>query len=434
MLSNKLSRRALLAAGGSLAAVPFLPRTALSQSFDWQSQKGTSIEVNIVKSVYADLFERRIHEFEELTGIKVGFEAIPQQQQWQKVMVELSSGRPSFDVVWVSYHVQKKRMEQNGWLADLTPLLEDAQLRDPELDVDDFAQAGLENARDPEGKLRSFPVTHTYWILAYNKELFAQKGLAAPTTFEEMVSAAGALTDPANGIYGFVGRGLKNANVPVWTNLVLGLGGDLLATDSAEAIEAGRLFKVLMADCAPPGSAGFNWNECQSAFLQGHAAMWIDGNGLMPPLEDPSKSRVVGKVGYAVVPMGPKAHASPTFGEGIGIAAASDKQKAAFLFCQWMVSKSLQAELFTTGAGVPTRMSVLADQSVRDAVEMPPDWSEAVAGSGRISRLGLPVITPVQEYRDIFGIALVNLIGGADPEAELKRATAEFKPILEKAG
>jgi multiple sugar transport system substrate-binding protein len=32
-----------------------------------------------------------------------------------------------------------------------------------------------------------------------------------------MVTAAEALTDPKAGTYGFVARGLKNANVPVWT-------------------------------------------------------------------------------------------------------------------------------------------------------------------------------------------------------------------------
>jgi multiple sugar transport system substrate-binding protein len=40
---------------------------------------------------------------------------------------------------------------------------------------------------------------------------------------------------------------------------------------------------------------------------------------------------------------------------------------------------------------------------------------------------------PVTEFRDIFGIALTNMINGADPAAEMKRATAEFQPILDKS-
>ena len=33
---------------------------------------------------------------------------------------------------------------------------------------------------------------------------------------------ASALNDPDNGIFGYVGRGLKNANTPVWTSFLLG--------------------------------------------------------------------------------------------------------------------------------------------------------------------------------------------------------------------
>jgi multiple sugar transport system substrate-binding protein len=43
------------------------------------------------------------------------------------------------------------------------------------------------------------------------------------------------------------------------------------------------------------------------------------------------------------------------------------------------------------------------------------------------------VIIPVTEFRDVFGIALTNMLSGADPAAELKKATETFKPILEKS-
>jgi len=45
----------------------------------------------------------------------------------------------------------------------------------------------------------------------------------------------------------------------------------------------------------------------------------------------------------------------------------------------------------------------------------------------------LPEIVPVTEFRDVFGIALTNMIGGADPATELKKATETFKPILEQS-
>ena len=45
----------------------------------------------------------------------------------------------------------------------------------------------------------------------------------------------------------------------------------------------------------------------------------------------------------------------------------------------------------------------------------------------------LAVIAPVTEFRDVFGVALTNMINGADPAAELKKATAEFQPVLDKS-
>ena len=50
-----------------------------------------------------------------------------------------------------------------------------------------------------------------------------------------------------------------------------------------------------------------------------------------------------------------------------------------------------------------------------------------------IGRPGLPQIIPVTEFRDIFGVALTNLLSGGDAKAELKKATEAFKPVLEKS-
>jgi multiple sugar transport system substrate-binding protein len=43
------------------------------------------------------------------------------------------------------------------------------------------------------------------------------------------------------------------------------------------------------------------------------------------------------------------------------------------------------------------------------------------------------VIVPVTEFRDIIGTALTATLSGGDPATELKKATAQFRPILEKS-
>src|SRR6266404_1986136 len=135
-------------------------------------------------------------------------------------------------------------------------------------------------------------------------------------------------------------------------------------------------------------------------------------------------------------PMGrrrPKGQYSAAYGDGIGVAQASTKKEAAYLYCQWAVSKTMGARLLQAGGGVPFRNSVLNDENVRKGVKMPAEWLESVIGSAKISKLGLPVIVPVAEFRDIVGAAVTATLSGADPATELKKAHEQFRPILERS-
>jgi multiple sugar transport system substrate-binding protein len=403
----------------------------------WKKYAGTTLEANLVKGPRGELLQKYASEFTDLTGIKVESEIIPEQQQRQKAVIELTSGKPSFDIIHVSYHVQKRQFEKAGWLADLTGFMKDPTLTTPDLTVDDFSAGGLKFAQNDKGEMHSLPWSVDYFILYWNKELFAKKGVALPKTFDEMALAAEKLNDPANGIYGFTGRGLRNANMALWTNFFLNYGGEFLddkgniLTDGPEAIEATRMYQRLMKT-APPGVAGFNWMESIAKQTQGPAAMLIDADGWAPPIEYPNASRVVGKIGYALVPAGPKGQYSATYGDGIGIAQASTKKEAAYLYCQWAVSKTMGARLLQAGGGVPFRNSILNDETVRKGVKTQ-EWLDAVVGSAKISKLGLPVIVPVAEFRDIVGAALTATLSGADPATELKKAHEQFRPILERS-
>jgi multiple sugar transport system substrate-binding protein len=432
------TRRSLLQ--GTLAASALsltgFPARAEPQ---WKKYAGTTIEANLIKGPRGELLQKYAGEFTELTGIKAGSEVIPEQQQRQKAVIELASGRPSFDVIHVSYHVQKRQFEKAGWLADVSGFMKDPNLTAADLTESDFSAAGLQFAKPDNGPMHSLPWSVDYFILYYNKELFDKKSVAVPKTFDEMVAAAETLTDAKEGVYGFVGRGLRNANMTLWTNFFLNYGGEFLdakgniLTDGPEAIEATKLYQRLLTKVAPPGVAGFNWMESMAAFTQGRAAMWIDGVGWAPPLEDPNASRIVGKVGYTLVPAGPKGQYSATYGDGIGIAQASKNKEAAWLYCQWAVSKLMGARLLQGGGGVPFRNSVLNDENVRKGVKMPPEWLDSVIGSAKISKLGLPVVIPVAEFRDLVGAAITATLSGADPATELKKANDQFRPILERS-
>ena len=420
----KPSRRALLRGTAALAATgaigaPMVLREARAQAaFNWKRFSGTTIDVLLVKNPRSDLFQAAEKEFTELTGIKVSSEQVPEQQQRQKAVIEFASGKPSFDVSGISLHVQKRMAAKGKWFEDLNPYIKDASLTSPDFAFEDFGAGPVAYARQADGALDTLPFFVDYWMVYYNKELFDAKGVAFPKTMEEMFTAAQKLHDPAKGVAGFVSRGLKNANVPVWSCLMLGQGMEAtsadgkLQTDTPEAIWAAELYRKLNKETGPVGSVGFNWNECQTTFMQGRAAMWLDGIGFATPLEDPSKSRIVGKVGYGVTPPGPKAHHAGMFGDGIGISRGSQKKQAAWLYIQHMTNKAQQLAMLKAGAGAPARSSAYLDTATIQASKFGKQYFDCLLASAKIARAALPQIVPVTEFRDVFGVVNVGDLDG----------------------
>jgi hypothetical protein len=69
--------------------------------------RGRVDQRTLALSPRSDLLVEYQPEFEELTGITVTSDVVPEQQQRQKQIIEFTSGNPSFDVTAVSWHVQK---------------------------------------------------------------------------------------------------------------------------------------------------------------------------------------------------------------------------------------------------------------------------------------------------------------------------------------
>jgi multiple sugar transport system substrate-binding protein len=429
-----IRRRTFLSASAATLAAPALVAKVGAQSaFDWQQCKGQTITVSLTKSPPADNLQAHEKEFEALTGIRVLSEQIPELQFRPKMVMELASGNPSFDVTEFSL-LSKRTIGAGKWLEDLRPYLADPKLTAPDYDFADMSPGALRTITQPDGRIDSLPLEPDAWLIYYNKQIFKDRGLQYPKTFDEMLATARKINDPAKGICGFIGRGLKNANVPVWTNILLGQDqetvtpdGTTLLTDTPEAIWAGEYYKTIMRECAPPGVVGFTWNECQTSFMQGKAGMWMDGVGFATPLLDPKVSKIVDDVGFAVMPAGPKGHACAVFTLAVGIPVRSKVKQAAYLYCQWATSKRMEVNLVNMGAGASPRLSTYSEPALHAPS---PEWLETMLTSAKIARSGLPEIVPLIEFRDVFGIALTNMIQGADVATELRKATETFKPVL----
>ena len=445
--SGKLSRRQVLGMGLGVAAAPFIITTratagtpAPSQAgFDWQQQKGKSLVVTAPLAIYYNVLQKMIPDFVKLTGIQVEYQVVPEQQLRQKLPIEMNAKSPAIDVYASSMHVEKLLFAAAGWYEPLNKYLENPNLTPPDYNWKDFGPAGTYWGLKADGTIIAVPMGVGLAGFMYRKDLFAQKGLKLTTTMDELVAAAKATHAPPS-LYGYAGRGLKNANIPVWGCFTIALGGNyldesktkLLAT-MPEAIEAANIYADLMRNYAPPGSIGFNWMECQGAFTQGLVACWPDSVQFAAPFEDRAKSKVAGKVGYLPHPGSSKRKPfGGTAMDAIALNPFGKNKEAAWLFAAWVSSRATHFRLMTEGAMIGTRTSIYRDPEFVKAHQMPKEWVEAVAAALSNPIPQLPEVRDVSQYRDIYGIALTKIIEGGDAKTHLEQATREYEPIFQK--
>ena len=437
-----ISRRDALRLGATAAAGaavgPFVLRVAgAGEAFNWQRFKGSKIFIQFSKNPWADTMEKMLPDFEKQTGIKAESATLPEIQARQKLTVEFTAGSGGIDAWYTSLHVEKRRFWKSGWYLDVGKFLKDPTMTAPDYDwTTDVPDAAKQLVTQRDGTISALIFQVDPWILFYRKDLFQQKGMNPPKTLAEMEEFAQKFHS-APGLYGFVARGLKNANAPAWDWVLFSMGGNFqtkdgkASIDTPEAVKAMDYYAGMLKRFAPPGVVNFNWYECSSAFMQSQVAMYFDGVNFAGQFEDKEKSKVVGKVGYTVLPAGPGGQFSPVFGNAVAVSAQSKNPGPAYFFAQWATSKqnSIKEQLAGNGS---VRTSVWNDPEVKAKAKMPPEWSQAYQDSMKIGRLGLPEIVGVTEYRDIIGVAIQKAIEGAKSADVLAQAQKEFQEVLDK--
>ena len=235
---------------------------------------------------------------------------------------------------------------------------------------------------------------------------------------------------------GIVLRGKKAAATSQWAPFLLSTGGNWIkdgkpAVNSPEAVQSLDLYGRLLRNYGPPGAVNYHWYECVSLFVQGKAAMFIDVNARIFYFEDPTKSQVVGKVGYAMFPTGPATRRPTMEVASMGISSKSKKKEAAYLFVQWTASKDVGLKILQKGVPVP-RASAWKDPRFLNE-QKHKDWVEASLKSMEITDTSYnPPVIAVSEVRDAVGEAIVSSILGENVKAAADKANAEMAKIMEK--
>ena len=134
-----------------------------------------------------------------------------------------------------------------------------------------------------------------------------------------------------------------------------------LVVTTEPAIKALEWYADLLRRYAPPGVENWNWPDIADAFGQGTLATYIDAHNSAGVINDPQKSKVIGKIGFARWPKGPTGSGSRRSGPGVSRSTPrcrSARRRPTWLFIQWSASKETQIATSYEFAGAYKRPDV----------------------------------------------------------------------------
>jgi ABC-type glycerol-3-phosphate transport system substrate-binding protein len=384
-----------------------------------------TITLSMLAGFKEDVLRANLPEFEKKTGIKVLIDASPIDDLYKKQLLALSTGT-RYDAVFVD----------EPWVPPLSEFLVPLDERMKSLDGQDFIPTTMA-AGAFQGKQYALPVDPNVQIFVYRKDLFEQKGLKVPATWDDLLAAARALHDPAKQQYGIAITASSNLQtalymlLPMWSygaELVDSRGRGGLNTDAGR--KGGEVF-LEMVKYTPPGSKSYTFAEVNRAIQLGQAAMAIQWASGAKPMEDKTRSSVAGKLGYGLVPRGTRQ--TPMRGVWtIGIAKGSANQDAAWEFARWFTSREfgLAATKYPSALSAihSPRISVLQDAGTMAALP----YATALLESLKITK-ERPRLREYADIQEHLRITTAKLAAGEIPLAEaLKEIDAGTNRILGK--
>jgi multiple sugar transport system substrate-binding protein len=300
-------------------------------------------------------------------------------------------------------------------------------------------------ARYFDGKIGCVAFSPQTQILFWRKDVFARAGLPGPPqTLAEMEQAAAKIMElpdgPEGKVYGIILRGAGYDAVTQLSYYLYTLGGSWqddrgrCNLTAPEGIEALDFYGRMLRKHGPPGAVKTTDIESQSLFAQGRAAMYTDIATRQAVFEDPARSRVAGKIGYAKIPAGPGGKRQMMLPiNGLFISPFSQKKDAAWLLVQYLTGKDVALQLHLKGSASP-RVSTWERPEYRRQ-DRHPDWTEATMFGIRTGLpLNVPDVVAANEARTIIGQAIQASILGQDVKRAAQQACEEWNALLKKTG
>lgn len=179
---------------------------------------------------------------------------------------------------------------------------------------------------------------------------------------------------------------------------------------------------------ASPGSSDHFWDEEVEEFSQGKAAMMILFVAHTSDIIDRSKSKVVGKIGYDIIPGG-----KPVLGGwSLGINKKSLKREQAFGFIKWATSLEIAIPYSILG-GITTRINLFKSSELLTIYPWLPKALESFVISKRrmVSKVTTKGLISERKYEEIYSNAVRKSIKGElEPEEAVNILNKKINKLL----
>ncbi|MFI8593283.1 ABC transporter substrate-binding protein [Microbacterium sp. NPDC078428] len=293
---------------------------------------------------------KRLTDYTAETGIEVERVAIKYEDFLGKIL-QAAAANSLPDVIMID-NPWNSAMAAEGVLLDLTDRVEEWGQWDQYFD-------GPAESATWDGKIYGVPNESNDLIMYYDKTVFDEAGLAAPTTWEELRSAAEQLTTADR--YGFSTSMIKSENsVFVFESLLWQAGADLDSLDSPEALEAMEFLKSLQ-DSGAMSKEVLSWDlrGGVTELVNGRSAIAFGGTWDGGWIEE----NMDNELGIALLPAGPAGQASNLGGENWAITATSKHADAAWDLVTFAVDPEQSLPYLVESGQLPSRRDIAEEQA-----------------------------------------------------------------------
>jgi multiple sugar transport system substrate-binding protein len=295
---------------------------------------------------------------------EVVYEAPPWPQLHDKMAANFASGQYVHDVMY-----------NCGWVPEFANYLLDFVDKLPADLVADLPASSFGTVTW-NGKRLGVVFTLSLLTLFYNMEHLEKAGIKEPPkNWDELKGIAKQLT--GGNQYGWV----LNYGAPegiggvasYWMTFLQQAGGKMYGEDGMPVFnnEAGVAALQVMMDLmesTDPGSISYvGINDATNVFSAGQASMMMNWPFMWKPANDPASSKVVGKVGAAILPAGPAGTASIDGTDAYTISKLSPNPDLSRQLIEFYLDKEVQKRQVLDTGWLPIRLSVLNDPEVQAA-------------------------------------------------------------------